>query len=215
MSATITGLSEATIDVERQPVHYVEKGSGPPVILVHGYAPISTWRVWESNIDALAEGSRVIALDLPGYGESPAPGSGPPADFGAWFAAHAQTLAAFAAALGLEKTRVCGLSAGGGAGLLLTTQSPSLVERLVLVDSAGSEQADRWRSIAVPTLIVWQREDKLLPLQHGEKLAAAIPEARLEIVEGNAAGIEPYDWHWPQALNPYRFNHLVGEFLGS
>ncbi|XP_056157138.1 bifunctional epoxide hydrolase 2 [Lampris incognitus] len=52
--------------------HYVEMGSGPPVLLCHGFP--ESWYSWRYQIPALAEaGFRVLALDMKGYGESTAP----------------------------------------------------------------------------------------------------------------------------------------------
>ncbi|XP_028255549.1 bifunctional epoxide hydrolase 2 [Parambassis ranga] len=52
--------------------HYVEAGSGPPVLLCHGFP--ESWYSWRYQIPALAAaGFRVLALDMKGYGESTAP----------------------------------------------------------------------------------------------------------------------------------------------
>ncbi|XP_049919935.1 bifunctional epoxide hydrolase 2 [Epinephelus moara] len=52
--------------------HYVEMGSGPPVLLCHGFP--ESWYSWRFQIPALAAaGFRVLALDMKGYGESTAP----------------------------------------------------------------------------------------------------------------------------------------------
>uniref|UniRef100_UPI003AB07FE4 bifunctional epoxide hydrolase 2 n=1 Tax=Centroberyx gerrardi TaxID=166262 RepID=UPI003AB07FE4 len=52
--------------------HYVELGSGPPVLLCHGFP--ESWYSWRYQIPALAAaGFRVLALDMKGYGESSAP----------------------------------------------------------------------------------------------------------------------------------------------
>ncbi|XP_059183945.1 LOW QUALITY PROTEIN: bifunctional epoxide hydrolase 2 [Centropristis striata] len=52
--------------------HYVEMGSGPPVLLCHGFP--ESWFSWRYQIPALASaGFRVLALDMKGYGESTAP----------------------------------------------------------------------------------------------------------------------------------------------
>src|SRR3954470_16710364 len=44
------------------------RGSGPPLVLIHGIG--SQWQMWEPVIGDLAAGHDVIALDLPGFGES-------------------------------------------------------------------------------------------------------------------------------------------------
>ncbi|MEW6327590.1 MAG: alpha/beta fold hydrolase [Thermodesulfobacteriota bacterium] len=49
-------------------VHYIRKGKGKPLVLIHGV--FSSSFVWHKNIDALAEHFDVIALDLKGYGYS-------------------------------------------------------------------------------------------------------------------------------------------------
>uniref|UniRef100_A0A3B5LGP5 AB hydrolase-1 domain-containing protein n=1 Tax=Xiphophorus couchianus TaxID=32473 RepID=A0A3B5LGP5_9TELE len=55
--------------------HYVEMGSGPPVLLCHGFP--ESWYSWRYQIPALAAaGFRVLALDMKGYGESTAPPGG-------------------------------------------------------------------------------------------------------------------------------------------
>ena len=59
--------------------------------------------------------------------------------------------------------------------------------------------------VQAPTLVVWGERDALIPLEVGERLAAAVPDGRLEIVE--RAGHNPM---WDQ---PAAFNRLVVEFL--
>jgi len=61
-----------------------------------------------------------------------------------------------------------------------------------------------WR-IRVPTLVVWGREDRLIPLVYGEAYARGIPAARLEILDGCG--------HLPPFEHPERFADLVLRFL--
>ncbi len=213
MTTAIPELTDGAVEISTGEMHFVEKGSGAPVILVHGYAPISSWRVWQANIDALATVRRVIAVDLPGYADSAIPPEGKPTDFEEWFSTYARCVHELIESLELAPAAVCGLSAGGAACLTLAVKWPDDVERIILVDSAGSQALERWRGLQKPALLIWQREDRLTPLPEGRKLHEAIPGSRLEILEGNDAGIEPHDWHWSQALNPDRFNRLALEFL--
>ena len=55
-------------------IHYLVQGSGPPVVLIHGWQS-SAEATWEKpgTIAALARNHRVVALDLPGYGRSDKP----------------------------------------------------------------------------------------------------------------------------------------------
>jgi pimeloyl-ACP methyl ester carboxylesterase len=80
-------------------------GSGEPLVLVHGIG--SCWRCWDPVVPLLREHHDVIALDLPGYGESPAV-DGPPT-------VHAITDALDEAlvAAGLEDSHLVGNSLGG------------------------------------------------------------------------------------------------------
>jgi cis-3-alkyl-4-acyloxetan-2-one decarboxylase len=52
-------------------LHFIDKGTGQPILLLHGMA--SSYRYWESYIDTLAKTNRVIAVDLLGFGRSPKP----------------------------------------------------------------------------------------------------------------------------------------------
>ncbi|MDQ2939344.1 MAG: alpha/beta fold hydrolase, partial [Actinomycetota bacterium] len=60
------------MDPAKTPVNYVEVGDGPPVVLLHGLG--GCWENWLENIPQLARSRRVIAPDLPGFGDSPMPG---------------------------------------------------------------------------------------------------------------------------------------------
>lgn len=50
------------------PMYYEDQGSGRPVVLIHGWTMNGTF--WAGNVDALAEGSRVVTVDLRGHGRS-------------------------------------------------------------------------------------------------------------------------------------------------
>jgi pimeloyl-ACP methyl ester carboxylesterase len=58
-------------DVLCERIAYVDSGSGPPVVLVHGLA--DDLGVWRDTIPILAKRHRVIALDLRGFGRSAKP----------------------------------------------------------------------------------------------------------------------------------------------
>src|SRR5215475_15216071 len=60
--------------VEGRKVHYLTAGTGPPLLLLHGYTQTS--RMWKPIIPRLAARFRVIAPDLPGIGESAIPPAG-------------------------------------------------------------------------------------------------------------------------------------------
>jgi 2-hydroxy-6-oxonona-2,4-dienedioate hydrolase len=60
------------LDTPRGALHYVEAGTGEPLLLVHGGH--GSWKHWIANIDTLAKHRRVLALDLAGFGASYDPG---------------------------------------------------------------------------------------------------------------------------------------------
>jgi pimeloyl-ACP methyl ester carboxylesterase len=60
-------------------------------------------------------------------------------------------------------------------------------------------------TIAAPTLIVWGRQDPMVPVTHAQSAVKIIPNARLEIIEECG--------HWSSIEHPQRFNQLVLEFL--
>ncbi|MBF6437558.1 alpha/beta fold hydrolase [Nocardia cyriacigeorgica] len=85
-------------------------GTGEPLVLVHGVG--SRRQVWEPIIPALAESFEVIAVDLPGFGESaPLPHT--------TVGTLADALADFLAAEGIERPHLAGNSMGGGISLTL------------------------------------------------------------------------------------------------
>lgn len=61
------------LDVGGTRLHYVERGSGPPILLVHGNGVMLEDWIVSGLLDELAKTHRVIAVDRPGYGHSPRP----------------------------------------------------------------------------------------------------------------------------------------------
>jgi pimeloyl-ACP methyl ester carboxylesterase len=118
-----------TVDVHGHPVNFIEAGSGPVLMLIHGMA--GTCANWEAVIEPLAIHHTVIAPDFPGHGAS-APAGG---DYS--LGSLASGLRDLMLALGHERATLVGHSLGGGVALQFTYQFPEMVERLVLVSSGG------------------------------------------------------------------------------
>ena len=119
----------ATVRVSGVDVRYarVGDGPGPPLVLVHGAG--LDGRMWQPQIEALADEFTVVAWDEPGAGRS----SDVPAGFG--LADYADCLAAVIGALGRGPAHVAGLSWGGTVVLELYRRRPELVRTLILVDT--------------------------------------------------------------------------------
>lgn len=112
------------------PVSYVDQGEGPPILLVHGLG--GSWRNWLETIPALADGHRVVALDLPGFGLSPMP------DEPISMPAYGALVLRFADAIGLgAETFLVGHSMGGFIATEAVTTDPGRFARLSLVSAAG------------------------------------------------------------------------------
>ncbi len=110
-------------------VSYIEVGSGPVVLLIHGMA--GSYENWEAVIEPLAGRCTIVAPDLPGHGGSE-PGAG---DYS--LAAFAAGLRDLLLALGHDRATLVGHSLGGGVAMQIAYQFPELTERLVLVSSGG------------------------------------------------------------------------------
>jgi len=121
----------AHVDTSLGRIAYDSRGDGPPLVLLH--ANPGDRRDFDAIVPALAERHRVIALDWPGYGGSPAPLC--PADASAMF--FADVLREVTEALALAPAIVLGNSVGGYAALRLAIDRPEAVRALVLVDTGG------------------------------------------------------------------------------
>ncbi|HEX6455479.1 MAG TPA: alpha/beta fold hydrolase [Solirubrobacterales bacterium] len=117
------------MEVHGRPMNFIEAGSGPVLLLIHGMA--GTCANWESVIEPLAIDRTVIAPDFPGHGAS-APGGG---DYS--LGGLASSLRDLMLALGHERATLVGHSLGGGVAMQFTYQFPEMVERLALVSSGG------------------------------------------------------------------------------
>jgi pimeloyl-ACP methyl ester carboxylesterase len=115
----------------RGAIGYDEAGSGQPVLLLHGFPHDRT--LWAAQLAAPPAGARLIALDLPGFGES-AHADVPSLDHWADWVAEAMD------ALHLPPAVVGGLSMGGYLAFALWRRHPRRVRGLVLADTrAGAD----------------------------------------------------------------------------
>jgi len=108
-------------------LYYEERGSGPPLLLIHGNG--SSVRIWGRSIDDLAVSHRVIAYDRRGFDRS----SGPLANT---LSEHADDAVTLLRELSAEPARIVGWSAGGVVALDLASRYPASVSSLVLVEAA-------------------------------------------------------------------------------
>jgi pimeloyl-ACP methyl ester carboxylesterase len=115
------------VDVDGTTLHYLDEGSGPPLVLIHGLA--GQMRVFtHSLLERLKTEHRVIILDRPGSGYSTRP-----AQASAAISAQARTIARFIEAIGVEQPLVVGHSLGGAIALALALNHPEQVAGLALL----------------------------------------------------------------------------------
>jgi pimeloyl-ACP methyl ester carboxylesterase len=132
-----------TARIGAQKVRYVrrrgaESASGAtPILILHG---------WGAHLEAVAPilaalegGPDLIAVDLPGFGESdPPPEPWNAGDYGRF-------VREFLDHLGVERAHLVGHSHGGRVSIVLAAEEPGRVDRLLLVDSAGLRPKRTWR----------------------------------------------------------------------
>ena len=274
-------FADRYVDVEGVRTRYWLAGEGGlPVVLIHGLGAAA--EIWQFNIDALASRHRVYVPDLPGYGRT-----GEPEQMNYSPEGYSRFLMGFMNSLGMGRAALVGHSLGGGVALRAVLDHPELVERLILVNSAGLGRevslplrmaslpffervfvkpplwvfkrflrrlvydpavitpefarlyyelffqpktihafAEILRAICTlrgarpgivepirkglgtirtPTLVIWGRQDRILPSSQAFDAAARIPGARLHVFE--------HCGHMPNVEYPEEFNRLVLEFL--
>jgi pimeloyl-ACP methyl ester carboxylesterase len=111
-------------------LRYTEVGSGPLLILVHGY--LVSGRCWSRVLPALSEKFRCVMPDLPGFGESEKPG-----DFNYTREGFAEILLDLMAGLDAPRANVCGHSMGGAVAMTLAAEHPERVEKLAVINSVS------------------------------------------------------------------------------
>jgi pimeloyl-ACP methyl ester carboxylesterase len=110
-------------------IHYVEAGSGPVVVLLHGLGGNST--NWAFNIAPLSQNYRVIVPDQIGFGQSDKP------LINYRIGTYVDFLDRFLTELKVERVSLVGNSMGGWIAASYALAYPNKVERIVLADAAG------------------------------------------------------------------------------
>ncbi|MEO8457422.1 MAG: alpha/beta hydrolase [Chloroflexota bacterium] len=108
-------------------IAYVEKGSGPAALFVHGV--LLNGFLWRDSIEALADTRRCIAPDLLGHGATKGT-----AGADTTFAGQAKMLTAFVDALGLDKVDIVANDTGGGISQIFAAEHPEKVRSLTLTN---------------------------------------------------------------------------------
>ena len=116
------------VEVDGLHIAYERAGSGPALVLLHGYVGDGT-TTWPRQLDGLSDEFTVIAWDAPGAGRS----TDPPEGFG--LDEYADCLAGFLEKLGLDTAHVAGLSFGGILALALQRRHSGRSSTLILASA--------------------------------------------------------------------------------
>jgi pimeloyl-ACP methyl ester carboxylesterase len=147
--------------VEQMNIHYVAGGSGDVVVLLHGWP--QTWFEWRDLMPDLAQRYRVIALDLPGLGQSDGV---PPYDK----KALAQHIHKLFGDLKIPAVHLVGHDMGGIVAYAYARQFPAAVKSLVIVDTP------------IPGLNGWRELQSQSPRWHW--LLHNVPELPEALISG-------------------------------
>jgi pimeloyl-ACP methyl ester carboxylesterase len=168
-------------------IHYEVHGSGPPLLLTHGYS--STAQMWQGQIEALSKHHKLVLWDMRGHGRSDYPG-----DASAY--SEALTVADIAALLdevGAVSAIVGGLSLGGYMSLAFYRVHPERVRALLKDDAREAwnkralDTGDRFEREGLEALKSGSRERSLVSHRDASGLARA---ARGMLTQRDARVIE-------------------------
>jgi len=121
------GTTKGVVEAGGARISYGERGTGVPVVLIHGNTGSSRW--FQRVMDV--PGCRTIALDMPNFGHSGPLPHEPSID------RYADAVTAFLSALGIDRPVLVGHSLGGAVTISLAVRGPTLFRGLMLVDSAA------------------------------------------------------------------------------
>jgi pimeloyl-ACP methyl ester carboxylesterase len=146
---SVPGVSHRYVEVGDVRLHVAEAGTGPPLVLIHGWP--QHWWCWRNLIPRLAEHYRVFAPDLRGWGWSDAPAG----DYAK--ATWAADIRALIQAEGLDRVDVIAHDWGGHTAFLLALEHPELIARMVVLDMPPPWAfAPRPAPIALASLLSYQ-----------------------------------------------------------
>lgn len=132
---SIQRMPVRTVMVDGQRIAYLDAGSGPPVILLHGFGG-ALWQ-WEYQQAALSASHRVITLDLLGAGWSDKPDIEYTPD------QILESFRGFMDAVGVQRASLVGNSMGAGVAMGMALTYPERVDRLVLIAGLPDRVRDK------------------------------------------------------------------------
>lgn len=253
-------ITDHTVSIRGQALHWYEAGHGVPVVLLHGGG--GTGRAFWAQLEHLAgDHIRILAPDMPGFGQSE------------WFANVTRVSAIGAVlfdwldSLHIDSLVIGGNSMGGRVALSMASHHPHRIQGLIILDSVGLEvpgvpvvnpltlpasqyvaglvyDPERYKRLTpyrtlddarelnrgrrsfaryledgavrsdpdvdlarltMPALLIWGREDRIVPPAYGTALHAALANSDLLIIEQCG--------HLPHIEEPETTNRAIAHFL--
>lgn len=168
-----------SIDRDGVKIYYEVHGSGPPLILTHGYS--STSQMWQGQIGALSQRHKLILWDMRGHGRSDYPDD--PAAYSE--ALTVGDIAGLLDATGAARAVVGGLSLGGYMSLAFYRAHPDRVTALLIIDTGPGfkkdEAREAWNRRAADTAERFERD--------GLSVLASLSRERSTVSHRDAKGL--------------------------
>jgi len=187
----VTDIITQQFDYGGHPIHTLQAGpdSGPLILLLHGKMfQAATWQETGTLAKLAEAGYHVVALDLPGFGNSPFTNIEP-----------SEVLKTVINQSSQNKAILLGPSMGGRIVLEFTLDNPDLVTSLILIGAVGvQENKERLKELNLPCLAVWGGEDTISPLTNGRLIQQEVKSAELVIIPGAPHPCyldQPNEWH--------------------
>src|SRR5690606_28923141 len=146
----------AYLDRDGVKIYYEDHGSGPPVLLSHGYSATSA--MWKGQVEALGHRYRLITWDMRGHGRTDSPEEQERYS-------EAETVAdmhAILQELGIERAVIGGLSLGGYMSLAFNLAHPEMVRALMLFDTGpgynNPKGRDGWNETAFQRAVLFEEQ---------------------------------------------------------
>jgi pimeloyl-ACP methyl ester carboxylesterase len=202
--AQIAGADERTVTLDGVTWRYWFAGSGPPLLLIHGFMGYSF--SWRFNIEPLSRYFSVYAVDLPGSGFSQRPNGN-----GCSLVGDAESVLRFMQHFGIENADIVGSSRGGGLAIILAALA------------AQTDQLHRLRRmVLVSPINPWSSHGKVLArlfattlgglyIVHVQPRLQVIARRYIKALYGDAARISPgtFEGYRAGLDPPGSFEHLV------
>ncbi len=123
-----SSITSHFVTVQGLQIHYLSIGTGTPILLLHGW-PTSSY-LWRNIMVPLSQTRQVIAMDLPGFGQSSKSLEGSYS-----FNYYDRMIDGFVNQLGISKTGLVVHDLGGPVGLMWAVRHPEKVDRLTLLNT--------------------------------------------------------------------------------